>query len=317
MHKFFSYLVLAAVLFSCSHNNDDVMLEDAMEMDTESSYKNDVAPSLMQRAGYFSANDISSSTSTIVEKKIIKDASIGIEVEDYSVYRLKLDSLIKVLGGYVSQDNLDKNDFSINNYLAIRIPTKSFDKFISVLEKGSEKLLYKNISQRDVTEEFIDIEARLKTKREVEKRYRELLAKARNVKEILEVEEKLRIIREEIESREGRLKYLQNQVDYSTINFQITQKLEYRYEPGKEKNFIQRLIKSLDKGWKGLVIFTLFLIRIWPVILIGFILFFYIRRIRRKRRVKKEEQEKRYRSKKRYYNKPRKSSEERNTKSNN
>ena len=171
--------------------------------------------------------------------------------------------------------------------MTIRIPSENFEKFISTLEKGSEKLLYKNISARDVTEEFIDIEARLNTKKEVEKRYIQLLSKAKNIKEILEVEEKLRVLREEIESKEGRLKYLKKQVSYSTVYLQITQNLEYKYEPVKEKSFFQRLFKSLDKGRKGFIVFLLFLFRIWPVILIGVFSFYYIRRIRRKKNVNK------------------------------
>ncbi len=221
----------------------------------------------------------------IIDKKIIKDACIGLEVDNYSEYRSKLDSAIIRAKGYISSDNMDKNDYNINCQLVLRIPANYFDKFISSLEKGSEIFLYKNISARDVTEEFIDIEARLNTKKEVEKRYIQLLSKARNIKEILEVEEKLRVLREEIESKEGRLKYLKKQVSYSTIYLNITQNYEYKYEPEKEKNFFQRLFKSLDKGWKGFIVFVLFLFRIWPVILIGVFTFYYIRRIRRKKKM--------------------------------
>lgn len=250
------------------------------------------------------------------DKKIIKDASVGVEVDDYTEYRILLDSLVNTLKGYISNDNLNKSDYAINGNLTIRIPAKNFNNFINLLERGSQKLLYKNISARDVTEEFIDIEARLKTKKEVEKRYRELLSKARNVKEILEVEEKLRIIREEIEAREGRLNYLKKQVAFSTIHLQITQKLDYRYEPAKQKNFFQRLFKSLDKGWKGFVVFLLFLVRIWPVLLIGFLTFYYIRRVRRKRKLKKEEERRRYKQK-RYYHKSKRPKTENKSNTNN
>ena len=209
--------------------------------------------------------------------------------------------------------------------MTIRIPAQNFEKFISILEKGSGKLKYKNISARDVTEEFIDIEARLKTKKEVEKRYRQLLSKAKNIKEILEVEEKLRVLREEIESREGRLKYLKKQVAFSTVYLQITQKLDYKYEPTKEKSFLQRLFKSLDKGWKGLIIFLLFMFRIWPLIIIGLIAVYYIRIVRKKRKQKLAKAEadqntnrtvKQRTGNKKYYYKPKQTKTENKTKSN-
>jgi len=285
----FIIIVLIAFAMSCTSgykNNefsDEFSVPDAVMYDAEMEIAGDIAPSA-HLASTRSEPPVSESK-YVDEKKIIKDARIGIEVENYSLYRNNLDSSIQKANGYISSDNLDKNDYSINCNLMIRIPAQNFEKFISGIEKGSEKLLYKNISARDVTEEFIDIEARLNTKKEVEKRYIQLLSKAKNIKEILEVEEKLRVLREEIESKEGRLKYLKKQVSYSTVYLQITQNFEYKYEPEKEKNFFQRLFKSLDKGWKGFIVFVLFLFRIWPVILIGVFTFYYIRRIRRKKKM--------------------------------
>ncbi len=286
MKKLFFGCLATAFLFSCSGNFDkdsiegDVMYNDLLfeEVDAEDVTMTRQA---IGENNQYQTNELNLS----IDKKIIKDARIGLEVENYSLYRINLDSSINKANGYISSDNLDKNDYNINCQLVIRIPADFFDRFISTLEKGSEKLLYKNISARDVTEEFIDIEARLNTKKEVEKRYIQLLSKAKNIKEILEVEEKLRVLREEIESKEGRLKYLKKQVSYSTIYLHITQNFEYKYEPEKEKNFFQRLFKSLDKGWKGFIVFLLFLFRIWPVILIGLATFYYIRRIRRKKKI--------------------------------
>jgi len=217
----------------------------------------------------------------IDNKKIIKDARIGVKVDNYNTYRARLDTAIYKLNGYVSNANLEKTDYNIHCNISIRIPAENFDNFLTFLEKGTVKLLYKNITARDVTEEFIDVESRIKTKKEVEKRYVQLLSKAKSIKDILEIEEKLRIIREEIEAREGRLKYLKNQVAFSTVYLEINQELDFKYEPIKEKSFLQRLWKSIHGGWKGFIAFLLFLVRIWPVIVIGFAIFYYIRRIRR------------------------------------
>jgi uncharacterized protein DUF4349 len=282
----FLIIILIAIAMGCTSSYKDEDFSDALyedTYDTEFELANEIASSAS-----FAGAEMDSrmqEPNLIVDKKIIKDARIGLEVENYAVYRSNLDSSIQRANGYISSDNLDKNDYNINCQLVIRIPAQNFEKFISVIEKGSDKLLYKNISARDVTEEFIDIEARLNTKKEVEKRYIQLLSRAKNIKEILEVEEKLRVIREEIESKEGRLKYLKKQVSYSTIYLHITQNYEYKYEPEKEKNFFQRLFKSLDKGWKGFIVFLLFLFRIWPVILIGVFTFYYIRKIRRKKKM--------------------------------
>jgi large-conductance mechanosensitive channel len=324
MKKLLFGLLTVFAIYSCGGGNTDkAYLQEFTSDDAEYDIEMEAVGEMpMTRQSSVAGNAYKKQEPTVsIDKKIIKDARVGVEVEDYYVYRQNIDSLIYSLKAYVSDDNLDKNDYSINSNLTIRIPAVNFDKLIFNLETGTEKLLYKNISARDVTEEFIDIEARLKTKKEVEKRYTQLLAKARNIKEILEVEEKLRVIREEIESREGRLNYLKKQVSYSTIYLQITQKIDYKYESVKEKSFFQRLFKSLDKGWKGFVSFLIFLFRIWPIILIGFAIFFYIRKIRRKKKlIKKQEEEKKNRhrpSPKRYYNKPRATKREDKPESNN
>jgi len=228
-----------------------------------------------------------SESSSVIEKKIIKDARIGVEVSDYSSFRINLDSLIGIYGAYTSNDNLYNNDESINCDISIRIPEKNFEKFITNLENGDGRILYKNISARDVTEEFIDIEARLKNKKDVEKRYSELLSKAQTIKDILDIEEKLRVIREEIESTEGRLNYLKSQVSFSTIDLMITQKLDFKFQPTKEKNFFQLLIKSLDKGWKAFLQFTLFVFKLWPFIILILFVLYGIRLYRIKRNKRK------------------------------
>jgi len=145
----------------------------------------------------------------------------------------------------------------------------------------------KTMQTEDVTEEYIDIETRLKNKREVENRYRQLLSQAKTIKEILEVEENLRVIREEIESRQGRLNYLQNQVAHSTLTIDYYEVIERASDiPGQ--SFLSKLKESLEDGWQGFVLFLLFLMRLWPFLILltgGIVLF---RRLRKARREKRE-----------------------------
>jgi hypothetical protein len=132
----------------------------------------------------------------------------------------------------------------------------------------------KNITAEDVTSQFVDIEARLKTKKEVELRYTALLREAKKVSDILEVENNLRTIREEIESQEGQLKYLKDQVSYSTINLSIYQKLDYSPEP--ELGFFSKIKEAFVNGWRGLISFFVGLVSIWPFIVIFSVVGFYL-----------------------------------------
>ncbi len=139
---------------------------------------------------------------------------------------------------------------------------------------------------RDVTDQFIDLETRLENKRNYLKRYNDLLLKANSIKEILEIEEKIRALEEEIESATGRLKYLSDQVDYSTLDLTISTQKNFKYSPENRDKFTELLKQSLSKGWFGLVDFFLFLIHIWPIWIIGVLIFYAWRKYKMKSRRK-------------------------------
>jgi hypothetical protein len=199
---------------------------------------------------------------------------------------MEIDSLVKKFHGYYAEETFIKQDYSHDFSLKIRIPSEKFELFIAQAESVAGELTFKNISSRDVTEEFIDLETRLKNKKNYLNRYGDLLKQAKSVKDILEIEEKTRIIEEEIESTEGRLKYLNNQVDFSTLELRITKKNDYNFTTQNEGNFFDRLKISLVKGWFGLVTFTLFVIRIWPFWIIVSFIYYLIRKFLQRRKRK-------------------------------
>jgi hypothetical protein len=162
--------------------------------------------------------------------------------------------------------------------LTIRIPSTNLELLIAKIEKGEGEISYKEIDARDVTEEFIDLETRLNNKRNYLARYGDLLKQAKTVKDILEIQEKTRLIEEEVESVQGRLKYLNNQVDYSTLNLQINKLNDYSVYSRNKGSFFDRLKMSLVKGWFGFVSFILFLIRIWPFWLIAGVGYYMVRK---------------------------------------
>jgi len=219
----------------------------------------------------------------VPERKIIRDGDISIETKDIRKKKNQVDTLIRSFKAYLASEAFYDNVASLDYNLTVRIPAENYDFFISALEKGPDRILNKNIRARDVTEEYYDVTTRLNSKKEVEKRYLQILAKASSVKDILEIEEKLGQIREEIESTEGRLRLLENQVSYSTLNIYITQPKEQKYIPEERQGFLQQLIKTLHKGWLGLLGFVLLFLRLWPLWLVGIILWRLIVFFRKRR----------------------------------
>ena len=159
-------------------------------------------------------------------------------------------------------------------------------KFISDVETGGGEILYKEIDARDVTDQFIDLETRLENKRNYLKRYNDLLVKANSIKEILEIEEKIRALEEEIESATGKLNYLNDLVDYSTLDLTISKQRDFKYNPVKRDEFSEKLKQSFSKGWFGFVDFFLFLINIWPFWIIITLIYYLWKKYKMKRKRK-------------------------------
>jgi hypothetical protein len=119
---------------------------------------------------------------------------------------MNIDSLIKKHKAYVSSEDENNSSYSISNTIIIRVPAENFEKLLSDLEGEATDFESKSINTSDVTEEFIDILKRLENKREAEAQYLKILKDARTISEILAVNEHIRVIREEIEAKEGRLR---------------------------------------------------------------------------------------------------------------
>jgi hypothetical protein len=220
------------------------------------------------------------------DKKIIKDGSISIKATDILSSKQYVDSLTKQFNGYYESEDLQNIDRSITYTLKIRVPSDKFEKLIAAIESGKDEIQSKSIQARDVTEEFVDLKTRLENKREFHKRYKELLLRANTVKDILSIEENIRVIQEEIESSEGRLRYLNDQVTYSTLEISLVKVKEFVYKPEKRDSFIERIKKSLGSGWNSIVDFVIIVIGLWPFILLMSTLVYIIRRLKKHKKLK-------------------------------
>ncbi len=200
--------------------------------------------------------------------KIIKSGNMSMEVEEYQKAMQQIADMVKAAQGYISNQNEQRTDYRITNTLTMRMPSQNFDALMTGISDVAKKVIFKNVNMHDVTEEYTDVAARLKTKREVELRYLEILKSAKTIKDILEVEEQLRVIREEIESATARLKYMDDRVSYSTISLEVYQEIAYNAPAPLQTGFGHKLLDSLISGWNGLLALVIGLVRIWPMMLI-------------------------------------------------
>lgn len=210
------------------------------------------------------------------DTKIIKTAQLRFETQDLQTSFSSINKATKTYKAYIQNDNSGSDYGSIYRNITLRVPNTNFDAFIAEISKGVSHFDRKEISAQDVTEEFVDVEARLKAKRTLENRYLEILKKANKISEILEIEKQLSLIREEIEVAEGRLKYLQNRVSMSTISIEMyTEKPE---GTGTTVSYGSKMWNAVKSGFNGLSSFFLGMLHIWPFILIFVVLIFFVRR---------------------------------------
>ncbi|TDO83925.1 uncharacterized protein DUF4349 [Flavobacterium chryseum] len=217
-----------------------------------------------------------------IQKKIIKEASLRFETNDLESTFNQIETAIKANKGTVQNDSEGKDDNSVYRNLTIRVPSQNFDAFISSVSKGISYFDRKDISSEDVTEEYIDLNSRLNTKRKLEARYIEILKKANKISEILEIEKQISIIREEIEAKEGRLKYLESRVSESTISIEFYKTIAQK--EGVKISFGSKIWTAIKSGFFSLSEFLISIISIWPFIILFFILAYFIRkRFKRKK----------------------------------
>lgn len=256
MKRFLIFISVLLLFISCDTN-------EQIFTDTDENmvyYEEAAAPKRAMSAGALMQESNS-------DQKIIRTANLRYEVNDMDSSLKAIEKLLSEFKGEVQSERQYSQSDRLYTYLTVRIPADKFETFITALLAGDEirRLEEKNISARDVTEQFIDIETRLLTKRQALVRYRELLQKAETVTDMITVEDKIRRLQEEIESKEARLKYLSGQVKMSELSISIYEVTQTSYIPNKSDAFFPILLRALHGGLKGIIVVFFWVIRLWPL----------------------------------------------------
>jgi len=151
------------------------------------------------------------------ERRVIQKASLKLEVEDSSETAEKITEITRAAGGFIADsETWITSTGQGKGKSTIRIPREKFFSTIGKIELLGN-VESKEITGEDITEEYIDLESHLRNYQQTEDRLLKILKKAKKVSEIMEVEEALTEVRGEIEEITGRMEYLRNRVNLSTI----------------------------------------------------------------------------------------------------
>ena len=213
------------------------------------------------------------------DKRIQRNANLNIEVKNINESIDKLNNIISSFGGEIISSN--KGGFDYGQPYAnirLRVSSENLDSVLFEFKKLSSKVISENIYTNDVSEEFIDIEARLKIMKSTENRFNDLLSKSEKIEEIIQVEKELMRIRGDIESLEGRLNYLTKTTDTSEINLNLNEQIPITGESWKINEEFKEAFKNLLGFAKSLTNFAINVIVFIPVILVAGILVFLLRK---------------------------------------
>lgn len=227
-----------------------------------------------------------------VPRKIIYNADISLVVEDYETTEQRISRLVESSGGYIADLNASGSPGAQRSARwKLRIPVASFEGFLrEVLALG--ELESNRRTTEDVTEQYFDIEARIKNKQVEEQRLIEILEQTTGkLEEVLRVEVELSRVRGEIEQLQGRLRLLANLTSLTTVTIQIRERARFEPPPPVAADFQTQVARSFQGSLDDLrrlgesaVIFAAgwglwLLVVILPSLLIGLVLLRWALRI--------------------------------------
>lgn len=227
-------------------------------------------------------------------RKLIRNVAMDVETEQFDELMATIEAKTKAVGGYI-ENSYTYNGRSYyssdkkNANLTIRIPAENLDTFLSSVADQSN-VTSKNENVSDVTLQYVDLESHKKTLKAEQDRLLEMIEKAETVEDMITIESRLSEVRYQLESQEAQLRTFDNQINYSTVNLNVSEVT--KYTPPAERTFWEKISEgfadSLEGVITGLVNFVIWFIVsipylvIWAII-IGIVVNIIVKAVRNKK----------------------------------
>lgn len=205
------------------------------------------------------------------EKKVIKSGDLTLKIADADKAVSQITEIAKANGGDIfSTDLYEETNNEKSGTVTVKVPVANFEKAFEEIKKTASLVVRESISGQDVTEQYTDLQSRLKNKQAEEQAFASILQRSGEIDDVLKVTKELARVRGEIEVLQGRIKLLELQTDMSTITAQISEDqnitISDRWRPFQ---IIKETVNSLLKDVQEFVNFVIILvIRVVPVIIL-------------------------------------------------
>lgn len=247
-----AFALTASLLTACGASSNTMAMDQARpEAAPMEEPMADMKYEMADEVLYSSASTTGSTSANIqTGQKLIRKINIDAETEDLEALLPGILEQVARLGGYVENQEL-YNGSAYSSYrhrsasLTIRIPADKLDGFVQQVKDISNVVTY-NESQDDVTLTYVSTESRIKALETEQERLLELLSKAENMSDLLEIEARLTDVRYELENVTSQLRVLTNKVDYATVYLYIDQVKVYTEV--EEQNVWQRIASGFRQN---------------------------------------------------------------------
>lgn len=171
--------------------------------------------------------DTAAASAEAADRKIIRNANLTMEVTSTTDTQHEVTTIAEAHGGFVvtseakQRESQDPARRTLDIKLVVRVPSERFGSALDQIRGLAETLREEAVAGQDVTEEFIDLEARIRTQQALELQFTEILKQARKVSDAMEVQRQIADVRTDIEKLEGRKRFLANRSSLSTITVNI------------------------------------------------------------------------------------------------
>lgn len=214
------------------------------------------------------------------DKKIIKTATLKLEIKDFKKYNSYVHNAVKQFGAYVAQEEQTLSDERSETVITIKIPVAQFETMMNALPADDGKVIEKKINTDDVTGEVVDTRSRREAKKQMRLKYLEFLKQSKNMAEVLQVQNEIDNIQVQIESAASRVSFLSQQTAFSTINLTFYQPAEGYKPTDGEPSFLIRIATAFKNGAGWIAELFVGFVSVWPLLLIIFGIYFGWKRLR-------------------------------------
>jgi flagellin-like hook-associated protein FlgL len=214
--------------------------------------------------------------------KLIKTASYRFEVEQMKKSTEAIEEAVKKFPAYIATSELELQNQISETKMTIKVQSEYFYELLKEIDAQAKFVNFRNVKTNDVSKEFVDLESRLRTKREVEERYTQILRnKAGTIEELLDAEQQIGALHEEIEATISRINSLKDQVNYSSIHLEFYQTVIEEIQ--KEPTWKEKFVDGLNTGLAGTLNVVIVIAYLWPLIIVAALVAIVVTYLRKKK----------------------------------